>query len=94
MSSESLKNIKELADLGYLASFYADSLYHGKGVPQNKKEAAYYYKLAADKGDAVSASNYATMNFIGDGIPKNITEAVKYTKVASDLGDVTMMLNY
>ena len=62
---------------------FALLLYAGDGIETNKKEAARYYKLAADKGNIDAMVNYAFMLEEGDGIEKNEKEAARYFKLAS-----------
>ena len=63
---------------------YANMLSEGDGIEMNKKEAARYYKLAADKGDTESMNKYSEMLSKGNGIEKNLKEAARYLKLASN----------
>ena len=60
---------------------YALKLYTGKDVDLNKKEAAKYYKMAADLGQSEAIHNYAMMLKKGEGIKVNKKEARKYMKM-------------
>ncbi len=64
----------------------ANNLYRGIETPINKKEAAKYYKMAADEGDIDSAYIYSIMLKNGDGIEENKKDEVKYCKIAADEG--------
>ncbi|KAK8837106.1 hypothetical protein M9Y10_037160 [Tritrichomonas musculus] len=61
---------------------YAVMLEHGYGVLQDKKEAAKYYKMAADRRHVGSMKRFADMLERGDGIPQDKEEAAKYHKMA------------
>ena len=50
---------------------YAAILKDGDGISMNKKEAARYFKMAADKGQENAILNYATILKDGDGIAMN-----------------------
>ena len=57
----------------------------------NKKEAFYFFKLAADKGHVDSMFQYGSMNYSGDYIPVNKKEAFKYFQLAADNGHAMAM---
>lgn len=73
---------------------YAMILENGEGVPVNKKEAAKYYKISADKGCPTAMFNLATMFEEGECVPVNKEEAVKYYKLSDDCGDKVAMYAY
>lgn len=89
---EGMKYVKKAADLDYpkAMGFYAMKLDEGN----DKKTAAKYYKMAADKGDSNSMYCYGDMLFTGDGIPANKKEAAKYLKKAADNGVIEAMSIY
>lgn len=45
--------------------------YHGDGIAVNKEEAAKYFDIAADKGNADSMNYLALMLDIGDGVKED-----------------------
>ncbi|OHT03100.1 hypothetical protein TRFO_29572 [Tritrichomonas foetus] len=58
-------------------------------------EAAKYYRLAADSGNATGMENYARFLELGCStvIPKNINEAARFYKMAADHGNSNGMFN-
>ena len=63
---------------------YVVMFYNGDGIGQNKKEAARYFKLAADKRDIKLMKKYSKMLSKGEGIEKCfLKEADRYRKLAS-----------
>jgi len=56
----------------------------GEGIPQDVREAAIWYRKAADQGDAVGEFNLGTMYDRGEGVPQNRqTAAELYRKSAN-----------
>jgi TPR repeat protein len=45
--------------------------YRGKGVRQDYAEAMWWYRLAAEKGDAEAQCNLGDMYYRGEGVPKD-----------------------
>ena len=86
--SKSFHYFKLSADQGHvIAQFTVAMMYfHGKGVSENRREAARYFKLAADQGNIQAQHNLAVMYFNGYGIPVNKQEAIKYFKLSADQG--------
>jgi hypothetical protein len=58
----------------------------GKGVPQNKNEAARLYRKAADLGDASGLYSLASLYHRGQGIGQDKAEAVRLLRKAIALG--------
>ena len=58
------------------------------------KEAAQFYKMAADNGDHDLMNCYACMRLKGNGIPVDKDEAVVYFQKAIELDDHNAMTNY
>lgn len=50
------------------------------------KQAAFWYKKAADLGDGNGARNYADMLMTGNGIPRNPETAIHYYVIAANSG--------
>ena len=59
----------------------------GEGVPQNYAEAAKWYRLAAEQGDASAQSFLGVMYFKGDGVPQNYVAAYKWLSLSAAQGD-------
>lgn len=75
---------------------YATMLHAGDGVAMNRKEAARFFKMAANKGDSNSMYNYGMMLRNGDGIAKNRKESDRYLNMAAIRGNpiaITELLN-
>ena len=64
------------------------------GIKRDKKEAARYYKIAADLGDSDAIRKYCSMLFDGDGITKDRKQAAYYYKIQADKGDVDAICQY
>ncbi len=68
--------------------------YKGEGIPVDKKEAAKYIKMAANKGSINAMRNYGYMLENGEGVLMDKEEAVKYYKMATDRGSIRAMYRY
>jgi len=58
----------------------------GHGVAQNYREAAKWYRLAAEQGIALAQFNLGLLYENGQGVPQNSKEAVKWFRLAADKG--------
>ena len=72
---------------------YGSRLYVDIGVGLNR-EAARYFKMAADQGYAKAQFGYGCMLFNGRGVPCDCREAARYFKMAADQGHPEGMFNY
>ena len=63
-------------------------------LADDKKEAAKYYKIAADKVDINAMNNYANMLRDGKGCSIDLEEAFRYYKMSADLGEPVAMIYY
>jgi hypothetical protein len=83
-----------LAEQGNVgAQFAVASLYDiGKGVPQNRSEAAKWYRRAAEQGHAGAQFAIASAYSAGDGVPRDYAEAAKWFRRGADQGDGTSQL--
>ena len=60
-----------------LAQYNLGVMYaQGQGVPQNYKQAVYWYKKSANQGDAFAQSNLGLMYAQGQGLPQDYKQAV------------------
>ena len=57
---------------------------NGWGVPQDDKEAVYWYKLAAEQGDAKAQYNLGVMYDVGEGVPQDDKAAVRWYTLAAE----------
>jgi TPR repeat protein len=60
--------------------------FKGEGMPQDRREAARLFRLAADQGHAEAQCNYAHCCDKGEGVPQNHGEAARYFCLAADQG--------
>ena len=60
---------------------------NGWGVPQDDKEAVYWYKLAAEQGDAKAQYNLGVMYALGEGVIKDYVYAHMWGNIASMNGN-------
>ncbi|KAI9267889.1 hypothetical protein BDA99DRAFT_349660 [Phascolomyces articulosus] len=60
--------------------------YHGWGCKRDKKTGAYYYKIAADLGEADAQNEIGRCYQEGKGVKKNMKLAAKYYRKADEQG--------
>ena len=77
---------KEMADL-------ADQYYNGDGVEQSDEQAVYWYRQAADLGDAYAMAKLGWMYRNGRGVEQSDEEAVRWYRPAAELGNADAMTN-
>ena len=66
---------------------------NGEGVPQNDKEAANWYRKAANQGLAIAQVNLGVMYDNGEGIPENDVKAYSWWLLAKAQGQKTATSN-
>jgi TPR repeat protein len=66
----------------------------GRGVVNDKAEAARYYKLAVDQNNADAQYGYALCVAKGRGVPKGEAEATQYYKLAANQNHVWAQFYY
>jgi TPR repeat protein len=70
------------------ARFELGLMYHkGISVSQDEKEAAKWYRLAAEQGHARAQNNLGLMYEAGIGVSQDEQEALKWYRLAADQGD-------
>lgn len=67
--------------------------YYGSGVPQNDKEAARWYSLAAKQGEPAAQSNLGDMYDAGRGVAKDHSKALELWGRAAEKGHTVAMAN-
>jgi TPR repeat protein len=84
-----LREWKALALKGHAqAQFRVGSLYdEGEGVPQDFKEAAKWYRLAATQGHASAQNNLGMLYSNGQGVAQDDKEAMRWCRLAADQGN-------
>jgi TPR repeat protein len=65
-----------------LGQFYRQ----GNGVPQDNTEAARWFRLAADQGEATAQGNLGALYHAGIGVPQDNAEAARWFRLAADQG--------
>ena len=60
--------------------------YYGEGLPQDYKQAVYWYKKSADQGDAFAQYNLALNFYNGEGVPQDYKQAVYWYKKSANQG--------
>jgi len=58
----------------------------GQGVSQDDKEAAKWYRLAADQGNEVAQLDLGLMYYAGQGVSRDYREAAKWCRLAAEQG--------
>ena len=83
-----LKEWKPLAEEGNaVAQNNLGLMYHnGWGVPQDDKEAVYWYRLAVEQGYATAQYNLGLLYEKGKGVPQDDKEAVRLYRLAAEQG--------
>ena len=60
--------------------------YKGEGCTKDGAEALYWFRMAAEHGNAVGQFNLGLMYAKGEGVPKDNAEAVKWYRMAAEQG--------
>ncbi|MGR3218297.1 MAG: tetratricopeptide repeat protein, partial [Candidatus Anammoxibacter sp.] len=60
--------------------------YYGRGVAQDYKKAVYWYRKAAEQGDAMAQNSLGEMYESGLGVERNYVEAYKWILLAENNG--------
>ncbi len=58
----------------------------GEGVPQDDTEAARWFRLAGEQGDANAQNNIGAMYAAGRGVPQDYAKALKWFQLAAEHG--------
>ena len=71
-------------------------MYHsgGQGAPQDYAEAAKWYRLAAEQGNAHAQFSLGAMNHEGRGTPQHYAEAMKWYRLAAHQGNALAQLAF
>ncbi len=89
-----LNNWRPLAEQGVaVAQFSLGQMYRqGYGVPQDHKESARLFLLAAKQGRADAQSNLGALYYKGIGVPQDYNESFRWRKLAAKQGEPTAQL--
>ena len=63
-----------------------NAYYTGKGVPQDFKEAAKWYRLAAEQGNAAAQFILGSLYYSGDGVPQDYAQAYAWLSISASQG--------
>jgi TPR repeat protein len=76
------------------AQYYLGLTYSlGQGVPQDYKQAAYWYAKAAEQGDAGAQFALSGMHFNGEGVTQDYKQAAYWCTKAAEQGNAFAQLN-
>ena len=90
-----LRIAQPLADAGNAGAetIMAQLYYRGRGVNQDDKEAAKWFRRAAKQGDATAQFYLGVMSTEGRGVPQDYTQATKWYRMAAEQGDAQAQYN-
>ena len=61
--------------------------YQGEGVPIDYDKAFYWYKKAADQGEAIAQKNLGLLYYYGEGVTQNEAQAKYWFRKACNNGN-------
>jgi uncharacterized protein len=67
--------------------------YRGQGIPQDRAEAASWFRMAAEKGHARAQYNLGLTYHKGAGVPQDSVEALKWFRKAAEQGNARAQNN-
>ena len=90
-----LREFRPLAERGDpVAQFNLGLMYdNGKGVPEDDRQAVFWWRKAAEQGDAAAQFNLGLMYDNGEGVPEDDRQAVFWWRKAAEQGDAAAQLN-
>ena len=77
----------------FLFHYSPNPYYDGKGVPQNYRQAAFWYRKAGTQGYSLALNNLGVMCEKGEGGAKNLVLAHIFYNLAAINGDETINEN-
>ena len=80
--AEGYRLTRVAAEQGNPAAQFVQFLSNGDGVEQNYKEAAVWFRRAAEQGDDAAEEALAAAYFFGRGVPQDYIEAHKWANLA------------
>ena len=66
---------------------------NGEGVPEDDRQAASWYRKAAEQGNASAQNNLGVMYGSGEGVPEDDRQAVFWYRKAAEQGDASAQYN-
>ena len=90
-----LREFRLLADQGDAAAQYNLGFMHdnGVGVPEDDRQAVFWYRKAAEQGDAAAQYNLGVMYSNGEGVPEDDRQAVYWYRRAAEQGNAAAQYN-
>jgi len=71
-----------------IAQYNLGNIYYiGDGVPQDRKEAVKWFRLAAEQGYALAQFNLGGMYYNGEEVPQDFKEALSWYSKSAEQGD-------
>ena len=61
--------------------------YHGKEFPQDFGEAAKWFRMGAEQGNAIAQSKFGVMHYYGKGVPQDDVRAHMWFNLSATQGD-------
>ena len=94
-STTEITELQKKADAGDVsAEFEIGRAYEtGKGVPQNRQQAAFWYRKAAEQGNAKAQGSLGILYWLGEGVEKDKKQAVEWYRKAARQGNANAMFN-
>lgn len=90
-----LREWRPLAEEGdERAQYYLGIMYaNGEGVPENDRQAAYWFRKSARQGNSQSQYHLGMMYANGEGVPEDDTQAVYWFRKSARQGDARAQFN-
>ena len=90
-----LREWRPLAEEGDArAQYYLGIMYaNGEGVPENNRQAAYWFRKSARQGNSQSQYRLGMMYANGEGVPEDDTQAVYWFRKSAKQGDARAQFN-
>lgn len=90
-----LREWRPLAEEGDArAQFYLGIMYaNGEGVPENDRQAAYWFRKSARQGNSQSQYHLGTLYANGEGVPEDDPQAVYWFRKSAKQGDARAQFN-
>ena len=90
-----LREWRPLAEAGdERAQYYLGIMYaNGEGVPENSRQAAYWFRKSARQGNSQSQYHLGMLYANGEGVPEDDTQAVYWFRKSARQGDARAQFN-
>ena len=90
-----LREFRPLAEQGVAAAQFNLGLMYdnGDGVPEDARQAVFWYRKAAEQGIAAAQFNLGLMYANGEGVPEDARQAVFWYRKTAEQGDAAAQVN-